>query len=92
MKQDEEEEPRETDALIEGEEVKIERFPHLQKDHLCFLGIPRAETGDGASGEILLFLSSSFLKRLFQLESAVVHETPEGAVDLGSEMEETEVS
>ena len=27
----------------------------------------------------------------FQLESAVVHETPEGAVDLGSGMEETEV-
>ena len=33
----------------------------------------------------------SLLKRLFQLESAVVHETPEGAVDLGSGVEETEV-
>ena len=30
LKQEEEEEPRETDALIEGEEVRMERFPHLQ--------------------------------------------------------------
>ena len=33
----------------------------------------------------------SLLTGHFQVESAVVHETPEGAVDLGSGVEETEV-
>ena len=87
---DAEEVPRETDALIEGDEVRMELRVRIRSSLLLRQPSNR-ERGWRFRWNPPFPLVFSLLKILFQLESAVVHETPEGAVNLGSEVEETEV-